>query len=160
MIADLWSCDWHGNHAILFNKRNWIRPTATKLATFAKGLKDGLARRMFSALPLRCKEIVFYYAKVVAQEKLVCELVIDVSQCGLRSCPKQDALGCFTGTSMLWMVQAQRLVTGLEMLAVQGLTEARIAGIRDVKDSCLANFAGNSFSAVCMSHAFVSTGSA
>ncbi len=156
------SFKWHQNHSILFGKapRKWSRPRASDLQRFLRQLRSPLAKQFFQYLPLRCKELVYYWSKVYETDKITEEGCLDLSQCGLRMGPPKGIIACFTGTSMLWLIQRQRLVTGLETLGVQGMTEAFVPHIRDTPDNSLANFGGNSFSEACVSHALLTAGSA
>ena len=85
---------------------------------------------------------------VVKVEELQSELFQEVSQSVHRAPSKSNIVPCILPGSRTWMVQRQRLMLGVEALAMQGLDTAtvqEIAAELQFTNRNLMNLAGNAF---------------
>ena len=88
------------------------------------------------------------------------EWFVDVSQTLTRltsadQCPRADVVPCLTGSSMLWCVVRQRLLTGIEAMRLQGMSVKSVPALLDCPQTLAHDLAGNAFNANAALSAFI-----
>ena len=79
---------------------------------------------------------------------------MDLSQNLDRTRIQSGSLACMHTSSIFWLVDGRRTITGREMMAVQGLSKASLT--TGTPDALLRDLAGNSFNASCVMAVFAS----
>ena len=142
---------WVKHHTNLFAEKNMRRPSAAQLDSFADGLCSPGMAAWFKSIALREKEVAWYWSSLAKPTDE--ESYVDLSQSIYRSSPMVGAMMTFTEYCRPWMVTAQRILTGREMLALQGMSPRSMT--RGTSDNTLCVLAGNAFNASCAMGALV-----
>ena len=143
--------EWVGVHADAFAKIGSTRPDMSKIRTFCEPNPSKLMGQWLSERPLRIKEKAYYWSIQMRPAEEAC---VDLSQGLDRSPPMKGCIGCFTAGSIPWLVRSQRVISGREQLAIQGLSLRSMT--TGTTDTFLSNLAGNAMSAPCVMAAFSS----
>ena len=139
---------WCRRHDALFKAAGYPgRPGRTQRRRFRQRLRHAVSRLMFDLLSPREQDLVIYCTLKYWKDGADGEVVVDVSQDSLRLHSANDMLTCLTTNSRPWLVRDQRLVSGLEMLCMQGMTFEFAPQMTDFADHHLRRLAGNAFCA-------------
>lgn len=154
---------WCLKHEKAFEALGRGRPSGCELAKFAQGTPCAAMSKWFLAQPLRSQEIAFYGSLCVPTAGSECQ--VDLSQTIERahiagSSTPDLGLHTFTARTVSWLVRSRRLLSGLERLAMHGLSPSVVHRVQrtsreDFTDAFLGDLAGNSFAATCFMCALI-----
>ena len=142
--------EWVKHHEQVFRAQNCARPQRVELLAFFITIRNPGQRKWIASRPVREQEMMFYWSTVVPPTT---EKTVDISQCITRAQPMDGVFGCFTGSSLPYLILERRIVTGRERLATQSISLHQ--HINGTPDSMLGDLAGNAFSACCFGAALI-----
>ena len=143
--------EWVGIHADAFAKIGSKRPDMSKIRMFCESNPSKLMGQWLGERPLRIREKAYYWSIEMRPTEEAC---VELSQGLDPSPPMKGCIGCFAASSIPWLVRSQRVISGREQLAIQGLSLRSM--MTGAADTFLSNLAGNAMSAPCVMAAFSS----